>query len=76
MDGSTGVWILGGYQSDFARYLTKESREFASLTAEVVEGPVAAAKVDAAEIGVVHVGNAFGETTPRWAQTGVRDHGC
>lgn len=60
MDGSTGVWILGGYQSDFARNLTKEGRDFASLTAEV-EGTLAAAKLDATDIGVVHVGNAFGE---------------
>jgi acetyl-CoA C-acetyltransferase len=61
MDGSTGAWILGGYQSDFARNLAKENRDFAALTAEVVEGTLASAKVDAAEIGVVHVGNAFGE---------------
>jgi len=43
MDGSTGVWILGGYQSDFARNLTREGRDFAALTAEVVEGTLAAA---------------------------------
>jgi acetyl-CoA C-acetyltransferase len=57
----TDVWILGGYQSDFARNLTKESRDFAALTSEVVEAALAAAKVDAAQIGVVHVANAFGE---------------
>jgi len=61
MDGSTGVWILGGYQSDFARNLTKEGCDFAALTAEIVDGTLAAAKVGADEIGVVHVGNAFGE---------------
>ncbi|HEY2501977.1 MAG TPA: acetyl-CoA acetyltransferase [Mycobacterium sp.] len=61
MDGSTAVWILGGYQSDFARNLTKENRDFAALTLEVVEGTLASAKVDAADIAVVHVGNAFGE---------------
>lgn len=59
--GSTGVWILGGYQSDFARNLTREGRDFADLTAEVVTETLAAAKVDASTIGVVHVGNAFGE---------------
>jgi acetyl-CoA C-acetyltransferase len=57
----TGVWILGGYQSDFARNLTREGVDFAGLTAEVVQSTLAAAKVDAADIGVVHVGNAFGE---------------
>jgi acetyl-CoA C-acetyltransferase len=57
----TDVWILGGYQSDFARNLTKESLDFADLTREVVDAALAAAKVNAADIGVVHVANAFGE---------------
>jgi acetyl-CoA C-acetyltransferase len=60
----TDVWILGGYQSDFARNLTKEGLDFADLTSEVVDATLAAAKVDAADIaatGVVHVANAFGE---------------
>ena len=57
----TDVWILGGYQSDFARNLTKEGLDFADLTREVVDAALAAAKVDAADIGVVHVANAFGE---------------
>src|SRR6202012_4188524 len=61
MGGSTGAWILDGFQSDFARNLTKESRDFAALTAEAVEGKLASAKVTAADIGVVHVANAFGE---------------
>ena len=61
MDRSTGVWILGGYQSDFARNLTREGRDFAVLTAEVVDGTLAACGVDADHIDVVHVGNAFGE---------------
>lgn len=57
----TGVWILGGYQSDFARNLTREGVDFAGLTAEVAQSTLADAQVDAADIGVVHVGNAFGE---------------
>lgn len=56
-----GVWILGGYQSDFARNLHREGVDFAGLTAEVVNSTLEAAKVDATDIGVVHVGNAFGE---------------
>jgi acetyl-CoA C-acetyltransferase len=58
------VWILGGYQSDFARNFTKEGRDFADLTGEAVESTLAAAKVNATDIaatGVVHVSNAFGE---------------
>jgi acetyl-CoA C-acetyltransferase len=57
----TGVWILGGYQSDFARNLHREGVDFAGLTAEVVNSTLEAAKIGAGDIGVVHVGNAFGE---------------
>jgi acetyl-CoA C-acetyltransferase len=57
----TGVWILGGYQSDFARNLTKEGFDFADLTREIVDATLTAAKIDAADIDVVHVANAFGE---------------
>ena len=59
--GEVGVWVLGGYQSDFARNLTREGRDFADLTAEVVDSTLQDARIDAADIGVVHVGNAFGE---------------
>ena len=60
MSGSN-VWILGGYQSDFARNLTREKRDFADLTANVVTATLEAAKIDVTDIDVVHVGNAFGE---------------
>src|ERR1700712_5466839 len=59
--GEAGIWILGGYQSDFARNRTREGHDFADLTFEVVTETLAAAKVNATDIGVVHVGNAFGE---------------
>ncbi|MGH3676552.1 MAG: acetyl-CoA acetyltransferase [Mycobacterium sp.] len=61
MGRTTNVWILGGYQSDFSRNLTREGLDFADLTSEVVDSTLAAAKLDAAAIDVVHVGNAFGE---------------
>ena len=60
MTGSN-VWILGGYQSDFARNLHREGLDFAGLTEEVVTATLVAAKVDAADVGVIHVANAFGE---------------
>jgi acetyl-CoA C-acetyltransferase len=59
--GTPDVWILGGYQSDFARNFTREGHDFADLTAEVVDNTLGAARVDAADIEVVHVANAFGE---------------
>ncbi|MET0454397.1 MAG: acetyl-CoA acetyltransferase [Mycobacterium sp.] len=59
--GSSNVWILGGYQTDFARNLTREGHDFAALTAEVTNSTLQAARIDATDVGVVHVGNAFGE---------------
>jgi acetyl-CoA C-acetyltransferase len=55
------VWLLGGYQTDFARNFSREGLDFADLTGEVVQRTLQAAKVNAGDIGVVHVGNAFGE---------------
>ncbi|WP_123023422.1 acetyl-CoA acetyltransferase [Mycolicibacterium stellerae] len=71
MGSSTSVWILGGYQSDFSRNLTREGLDFADLTREVVEATLTAASVDADAIGVVHVANAFGELFARQAHLGA-----
>lgn len=59
--GAQHVWILGGYQSDFARNFDREGLDFSDLTEEVVDRTLEAAGLDATDIGVVHVANAFGE---------------
>jgi acetyl-CoA C-acetyltransferase len=69
--GTPNVWILGGYQSDFARNFAREGHDFAVLTGEVVDNTLAAAKVDATEIEVVHVANAFGEMFARQGHLGA-----
>jgi acetyl-CoA C-acetyltransferase len=68
---SPNVWILGGYQSDFARNLAREGHDFADLTAEVVDSTLAAAQLDASDIEVVHLGNAFGEMFARQGHLGA-----
>src|SRR5664279_5735976 len=55
------VWIIGGYQSDFARNLTKESLEISDLVKETTTGTLAAAGISAGQVGVIHVANAMGE---------------
>src|SRR5262245_36647376 len=57
----SGTWILGGYQSDFARNLRKEGRTIGDLVAEVVEGTLAASGIGAEAIETIHVANAFGQ---------------
>lgn len=56
-----GVWCRGAYHSDSARNLTKQACDLAALTVEVVEGTLTPAEMNTADIGVVHVANAFGE---------------
>lgn len=57
----TGIWVLGGYQSDFARNLHREGVGFADITSEVVDHTLERSGLTGADIGVIHVGNAFGE---------------
>lgn len=69
--GSAGVWILGGYQSDFSRNLSREGLDFADLTGEVVDSTLTAAGIDADAVEVVHVANAFGELFAQQAHLGA-----
>jgi acetyl-CoA C-acetyltransferase len=55
------VWIIGGYQSDFARNFTKESLEIGDLVEETVTGTLAQAGISTAQVEVIHVANAMGE---------------
>lgn len=57
----TGTWILGGYQSDFARNLQREGADLLSLTEEVVAGTLDDAGIGLPDIDSIHVGNAFGQ---------------
>ena len=54
---TTPVFILGGYQTDFARNWTKEGKHLAAMIREAVAGALAATAVEPHEIDVGHVGN-------------------
>ena len=60
MTAQQSVWIIGGYQSDFARNLTKESLEISDLVKETTTGALAAAGISATQVEVIHVANAMG----------------
>jgi acetyl-CoA C-acetyltransferase len=51
------VFVLGGYQTDFARNWTKERKHFAAMMREAVLGALGTTGVDAKDIEVAHVGN-------------------
>ena len=65
------MFVLGGYQSDFARNLAREGRELVELVGEAVDGALAAAGVEAGDVDAIHVGNAFGELFVGQAQLGA-----
>lgn len=51
------VYILGGYQTDFARNWTKEGKHISAMIREAVTGGLASTGVEPREIEVGHVGN-------------------
>src|SRR5690606_15276603 len=61
LDPGMTPFLLGGAQSDFARNLGREGRELADLVGELVDGALADAELEPADVGAIHVGNAFGE---------------
>ncbi len=54
---SAPVYILGGYQTDFARNWLKEGKDIVAMLQEAVSGGLTATGLDAIEIEVAHVGN-------------------
>jgi acetyl-CoA C-acetyltransferase len=54
---ATPVYVLGGYQTDFARNWSKENKHIAAMINEAVSGGVEATGVGPEEIQVGHVGN-------------------
>lgn len=65
------VFVIGGYQTDFARNVGREGGRVDDLVREAVEGALAEARAGAEEVEVVHVGNAFGELFSGQAQLGA-----
>ncbi|MCH9816806.1 MAG: thiolase domain-containing protein [Actinomycetia bacterium] len=55
------VFILGGYQTDFARKWSREGLGIADIITEAAQGALADADVTADQIEVGHVGNFIGE---------------
>jgi acetyl-CoA C-acetyltransferase len=51
------VFVLGGYQTDFARNWSKENKHISAMFNEAVGGALDATGVDPADVEVGHVGN-------------------
>jgi acetyl-CoA C-acetyltransferase len=55
------VYILGGYQTDFARNWSKEGKTIQALMHEGMDGAFAATDIDPGDVESIHVGNFAGE---------------
>ena len=51
------IFVLGGFQTDFARNWTKENKHIVAMLREAVAGGLEATGVDPKSIDVAHVGN-------------------
>lgn len=51
------VYVLGGYQTDFARNWKKENKHIVAMIREAVEGGLEATQLNASDVQVGHVGN-------------------
>ena len=54
---SEEIYVLGGYQTDFARNWSKENKHFSALMRESVLGGLDATGIEPEEIESAHVGN-------------------
>ena len=55
------VYIIGGYQTDFARNWSKEGKTIQALMYEAMDGAFRETKIDPSDVEVAHVGNFAGE---------------
>ncbi|VTU18620.1 acetyl-CoA acetyltransferase [Variovorax sp. PBL-E5] len=65
------VYILGGCQTDFAKAWSRTGEDISDMVREGTLGALAAARVDAAQIQSIHVGNAFAELQRQQAHLGA-----
>lgn len=65
------VYILGGYQTDFARAWSRQGLDISDMMRDATLGALADCQLDPAAIESIHVGNAFGEMQRQQAHLGA-----
>ena len=55
---SAPVYILGGYQSDFAKSWSRQGQDISDMVKEATQGVLDHAGLDTSAIESIHVGNA------------------
>ena len=67
---SEPVYILGGYQTDFAKAWSRNGQDISDMVREATQGVLAHCELDTSAIESIHVGNAFGEMQRQQAHLG------
>lgn len=68
---SAPTYILGGYQSDFAKAWSRHGEDISDMMREATLGALAACELEPSAIKSIHVGNAFGELQRQQAHLGA-----
>jgi acetyl-CoA C-acetyltransferase len=69
--GVSSSWVIGGYQTDFARNTDREGVGFTELLAQTVQRTLAEANIPTSDVQTIHVGNAFGQLFTGQGQLGA-----
>ncbi len=64
------TYILGGYQTDFAKAWSRHGQDISDMTREATLNALEACSLPAQSIDSIHVGNAFGELQRQQAHLG------
>jgi len=67
---NTPIYILGGYQTDFAKAWSRQGQDISDMVREATENTLDACTLDATAIQSIHVGNAFAELQRQQAHLG------
>ena len=65
------VYILGGYQTDFAKVWSRQGQDISDMMRETVLGTLENCRLEPEAIKSIHVGNAFGELQRQQAHLGA-----
>jgi acetyl-CoA C-acetyltransferase len=67
----SAVYVLGGYQTDFARHWARQGLDLSDMVKEAVTGTLASCRLEPDAVQSIHVGNAFGELQRNQAHLGA-----
>lgn len=65
------VFILGGYQTDFAKVWSRHGEDLSHMMREATLGALTASNLEPSHVQSIHVGNAFGELQRQQAHLGA-----